>query len=77
MERFKLNDKVVYKGREHKVTSTQRDHSSKSVRYKVNGLDEWISDKDLSPLFVEKKVSNKQAEFAKKLIATENDKGRA
>lgn len=75
MERFRINDKVVYKDQEHKIVSVKKDYGSKAILYKVNGLDEWIPDKSLSPLFVEKKIEkkpiNKQAEFAKKLIATE------
>lgn len=71
MERFRMNDKVVYKGQEHKVVSIKKDYGAKAVQYRINNVEGWISDKDLSPLFVEKKVFNKQAEFAKKLIATE------
>lgn len=70
MERFKINDKVVYKGKEHKVIGTKKTYPSKKVKYSLNDVEDFINDEELSPLFIEKKA-NKQAEFAKKLIATE------
>jgi hypothetical protein len=72
MGRFNVGDKVVYKGKEHKVASKQESFGkTKSVVYFLAGIENPVNDNELSPLFVEKKTANKQAEFAKKLIATE------
>jgi hypothetical protein len=71
MGRFEIGDKVVYKGREYKVEGKRKDFSTKTAAYFLAGFEDPINDVELSPLFVEKKPTNKQADFAKKLISTE------
>jgi hypothetical protein len=71
MGRFNVGDKVVYNGRENKVEGKREDFGNKTVAYFLAGVENPVNDAELSPLFIEKKPTNKQAEFAKKLISTE------